>query len=76
MLKKPAFLFEKKKSYSDLFAFSGSMFLRVNLKCNHVSPLHSMLCFADEVSSIGFHQDRHLIAFGSASGCVHLFSLC
>ena len=29
----------------------------------------------DPVSSIGFHQNRPLIAFGSANGCVHLFSL-
>ena len=29
----------------------------------------------DPVSSIGFHQNRPLIAFGSANGCIHLFSL-
>ena len=33
-----------------------------------------LLCFADEVSSIGFHQDKPLMAFGSVTGCVHLFS--
>lgn len=38
---------------------------------------HSTLqVFQDEVSSIGFHQDRPLVAFGSTGGCVHLFSLC
>ena len=35
----------------------------------------ALLYFADELSSIAFHQGKPLIAFGSAGGCVHLFSL-
>ncbi|KAL9956344.1 hypothetical protein ACROYT_G037809 [Oculina patagonica] len=41
------------------------------------SQSHATLqVFQDEVNSIGFHQDRPVIAFGSTSGCVHLFSMC
>lgn len=36
----------------------------------------ALFCSPDEVSSIGFHQDRPVVAFGSTGGCVHLFSLC
>ena len=35
----------------------------------------ALFCSPDEVGSIGFHQDRPVVAFGSSSGCVHLFSL-
>jgi len=35
----------------------------------------ALLYFADELNSIAFHQGKPLIAFGSAGGCVHLFSL-
>ncbi|XP_022782318.1 uncharacterized protein LOC111323273 [Stylophora pistillata] len=38
--------------------------------------LASMQVFQDKVSCIGFHESRPVVAFGSASGCVHLFSLC
>lgn len=35
----------------------------------------SCLYFLDKVSSVGFHRDWPVVAFGSASGCVHLFSI-
>jgi len=42
---------------------------------NHQRHL-TLQVFQDEVSSVEFHRDRPVVAFGSTGGCVHLFSLC